>query len=94
MYFVAYADYTKNIADTCVVKHLLEKIGETGDTLCDNKNVSFTVREDKDYDYIHVLNMNCLENATENFNIKYKGKVLSGEIKVGEIKEYVIEKRQ
>ena len=92
VYFVAYADYTKNIADTAVMKYLLEKVGESGNSLCDNKNVSFTVREASDKYYIHVLNMNCLPNATEEFNITYKGKNISGEIAVGEIKEFEISK--
>ncbi len=92
VYFVAYADYTKNIADTCVVKHLLERIGSGGDTVCDNKNVSFTVRETDDKYYVHVLNMNCLPDTVENFNITVKGHLLSGEIAVGEIKEFEIVK--
>ena len=75
-----------------ILSYLMKKIGEEGQSFCDNNNVSFTVREDCDKYYVSVLNMNCFEDDEQEFNIEYKGHKISGRIKVGEILDYVIEK--
>lgn len=92
IYFVAFKDYVESENDTLVLSHLMKIIGREGDIYCDNKNLSFTVRETDDEYRISVLNMNCLENADESFNITFKGYNLSSSVKVGEIKDFVLKK--
>ena len=92
IYFVAFKDYVESENDTLVLSHLMKLIGREGDIYCDNKNLSFTVRETDDEYRISVLNMNCLENADESFNITFKGYNLSSSVKVGEIKDFVLKK--
>lgn len=91
VYFGAFKDYFNKPWAIKTMTHLLESIGKNGDVVCDNKNVSFTIRKQNDGKYsVAVLNMNCLPNATENFNLKIYGKTISDTISVGEIKDYII----
>ena len=92
IYFLAFKDYIKDEKEIAILFKLMKKIGEEGQSFCDNNNVSFTVREDCDKYYISVLNMNCFENDEQEFNIEYKGHKISGKVKVGEILDYVIQK--
>ena len=92
IYFLAFKDYIKNEKEIAILSQLMKKIGEEGESLCDNNNVSFTVREDANKYYISVLNMNCYEEDEQEFNIEHKGHKISGKIKVGEILDYIIEK--
>ena len=91
VYFVAFKEYFNQDWAIKSVKRLLENIGNGGDIVCDNKNVSFTVREQEDGKYvIDVLNMNCLPNATENFTLRFYGKTICDSVCVGEIKQYTV----
>lgn len=91
IYFGAFKEYYHKPWAIKAMTHLLEEIGNSGDIICDNKNVSFTVRKQDNGKYsVSVLNMNCIPNATEKFNIKLYGKTISDEIKVGEIKDYIL----
>ena len=78
--------------DIKVLTHLMTAIGESGDTRCDNPNVSFTVRETESEYRISVLNMNCLEGADEEYRIIFRGHKLAGKINVGQIIDHVIVK--
>lgn len=92
VYFTAFKDYPCRENDIEVYKYVLKLMGENSLSQCNNNNVSFTIRETQDNYYIHALNMNCLENASEEFTIKFNGKELSATIAVGEIKEFIIDK--
>lgn len=92
IYLVAFGDYIKNENDIKVLTHLMTAIGESGDTRCDNPNVSFTVRETESEYRISVLNMNCLEGADEEYRIIFRGHKLAGKINVGQIIDHVIVK--
>lgn len=91
VYLCAFKEYYNKPWAIDLVAHLLEYVGKQGDFICNNKNVSFTVRQLSEKQYVvNVLNMNCLLNATENFTLSVFGKTISDSIKVGEIKEYTI----
>ena len=90
VYFTAFKDYITDEKDVELYEKVMRTIGETGDERCDNNNVSYAVRETENEYRISVLNMNCIEGADEKFTIEYKGRKISDEIKVGEIREYVL----
>lgn len=91
VYFCAFKEYFAKQWAVDAVSYLLSAVGQNGEIVCDNKNVSFTVRDVGNGEYvIHVLNMNCLPDATENFTIRFYGQTISGSICVGEIKQYPI----
>ena len=92
IYLVAFKDYIKNENDIKVLSHLMDIIGESGDTHCDNPNVSFTVRETESEYRISVLNMNCLEGADEEYRIDFRGHKLAGKVNVGQIIDHIIAK--
>ncbi len=92
IYLVAFKDYIKNENDIKILSHLMTIIGESGDTHCDNPNVSFTVRETESEYRISVLNMNCLEGADEDYTIDFRGYKLAGKVNVGQIIDHVIAK--
>ncbi|MBO5068450.1 MAG: beta-galactosidase trimerization domain-containing protein [Clostridia bacterium] len=92
VYFIAFNEYISKESDIEVYKKVLDIIGKNGDEYCDNPNISYTVRETDDKYIIDVLNMNCLENAVEKFNISYKGQTVSGKIEVGQIKKFILDK--
>ena len=88
VYFIALKDYVEKEEDISVLKKVLEIVGEKSEWRCDNNNVSFTVREECGRYYVNVLNMNCIEDKSERFTIRFRGHVISDEIGVGEIKEF------
>lgn len=92
VYFVALKEYIKKEDDVHVLSHVLDMIGKQGDIKCNNNNVSFTVRKTDEEYLISVLNMNCLENSDEDFNISFNRQNISGNVKVGEIKEFILKK--
>ena len=92
VYLLAFKDYVKNENEIEIISYLMKFIGQSGNSFCDNINVSFTVREDADKYYLSVLNMNCIEDDIQEFNIAYKSHKISGKIKVGEILEYMLDK--
>jgi len=92
VYFIAFKEYITNENDIKLISHVLEIMGKDGDILCDNNNVSFTVRHTEEKYYISVLNMNCVQNADEEFTINFKGRIVSGKVNVGEIKQFTIDK--
>lgn len=92
IYLVAFKDYIKNENDIKVLSHLMDIIGESGDTHCDNPNVSFTVRETETEYRVSVLNMNCLEDADEEYRIDFRGHKLAGKVNVGQIIDHIIAK--
>ena len=92
LYFVAFKDYITYEIDVALYEKVLKIMGETGEERCDNSNVSYTVRETENKYFISVLNMNCIEGADEKFTIEYKGQKVSGEIKVGEVLEFALNK--
>jgi hypothetical protein len=92
VYFIAFKDYIEKENDVKILSSVMDLIGKEGDIKCDNNNVSFTVRETQSEYLISVLNMNCIETADENFNITFKGKTFSGNVKVGEIKDFILKK--
>ncbi len=92
IYLVAFKDYIKNENDIKVLSHLMTLMGETGDTHCENPNVSFTVRETENEYRVSVLNMNCLEDADEDYTINFRGHKLAGKVNVGQIIDHVIAK--
>lgn len=92
VYFTAFKEYAEEDWAVETISHLLEIAGEEGDFKCDNKNVSFTVREiEKNKFSVSVLNMNCVTGNKEFFNLKAFDKVISDVISVTEIKNYEIE---
>ena len=70
----------------------MDIIGKQGDIKCDNHNVSFTIRETENEYIISVLNMNCIDDADEQFTVEFNGTNISGKVAVGEIKDYKIAK--
>ncbi len=92
VYFMAFKDYFTKESEVEISKHLLTLIGKDGDVVCDNNNVSFTVRDCGDEYLIHVLNMNCIPGSDEAFTLNFNGEVIKDTICVGEIKEYLIKK--
>lgn len=92
VYFTVIKEYVTDEKDVELYKKVMRIIGETGYERCDNNNVSYTVRETENEYLISVLNMNCIEGADEKFTIEYKGQKVSGQIKVGEILEFAINK--
>jgi hypothetical protein len=92
VYLMTFADYVVEEADTIVHRAVLKMMGQKSLQKVDNANVSFTVRETDTEYVVSVLNMNCIEGATEKFNLTCYGNEISDEIAVGEIKEYVFEK--
>lgn len=92
VYFAAFKDYVETEKDTEVLAHTLTTMGKAGDIICDNANVSFTVRETADEYNVSVLNMNCFEGLEEAFNITFRGYTVSGKVKVGEIFSQSIKK--
>ncbi len=92
IYLVAFKDYIKNENDIKTLSHLMTLMGKSGDILCNNSNVSFTVRETENDYRISVLNMNCIEGADEEYEICVKGHKVCGKIKVGEIDDYILAK--
>lgn len=91
VYFCAFKEYFARQWAVDAVSHLLSFVGDQGNIICSNKNVSFTVRKLSDVEYcIYVLNMNCLPEATEEFTMNIYGKTISDCICVGEIKKYTI----
>ncbi|MBR7110315.1 MAG: hypothetical protein IKC83_00415, partial [Clostridia bacterium] len=92
VYFIANREYITCENDAQILSTVMTLIGKSGDVQCDNSNVSFTVRETENRYYLSVLNMNCIDGADEEFNINYKGYIVSGSVKVGEIKDYVFDK--
>ncbi len=93
VYFVAFKDYIEKENDVKILSFLLELIGKQGEIKCDNNNISFTVRENDGEYIISVLNMNCIENSIEEFNIQFKDLTISGTVAVGEIRDYLIKKK-
>ena len=92
VYFIAFKDYVTDEKGVKLYEKVMRTVGETGDEWCDNSDVSYTVRE-TDCEYrVSVLNMNCIEGADEKFTIEFKGRKISDEIKVGEIREYILNK--
>lgn len=92
VYFAAFKEYPVRDWAIETISHLLEIVGNEGDFICDNKNISFTVRElDKNRFLVSVLNMNCIPGNREFFNLKVFDKVISDVIRVTEIKNYEIE---
>jgi hypothetical protein len=89
VYFIALCDYIKQEQDIKVLKNTLKLLGQKSNFKCDNKNVSFTVREFEGKHHVSVLNMNCFENNVEKFNLTVYGKSISDEIAVGEVKQYI-----
>ena len=92
IYFLAFKDYIKEEKEIAILSHLMKVIGNKGDAFCDNHNVSFTARDGGDRYYISVLNMNCIESDVQEFNIDFKGRKISGKVKVGEILDFEIKK--
>ena len=91
VYFCAFKEYFAKQWAVDAVSHLLSIVGANGDIVCDNKNISFTVRELENNKFlIHVLNMNCLQGAKEQFTLRFRDKTISDSICVGEIKQYTI----
>ena len=92
MYFIANKEYISCENDTQILSTVLKLIGKSSDAICNNNNVSFTVREDDKNYYISVLNMNCIDGADEEYEIIFKGNKLSSFIKVSEIQDFVLNK--
>lgn len=91
VYFCCFKDYFSKPWAIDTVAHLLEIVGNDGIIKCNNKNVSFTVRQlDEGKLKIDMLNMNCLPDAKEYFVLTVGDKEIADSIDVGEIKEYVI----
>ena len=91
VYFCAFKEYFAKQWAVDAVSYLLSAVGQQGEIVCDNQNVSFTIRKLENGEYvIHVLNMNCLPTATEKFTIRFYGETISDSIAVGEIKQYSI----
>ena len=92
VYVMTYSDYVKSECDTGVHRAVLKMLGEQSAERVDNDSVSFTVRETEDEYIISVLNMNCIEGASERFKLTYYGHEIEDNIAVGEVKEYTIKK--
>lgn len=91
VYFGAFKEYFAKQWAVDAVSYLLSSVGQQGEIVCDNHNVSFTVRKLENGEYvIHVLNMNCLQDATEQFTIRFYGQTISDRIRIGEIKSYSV----
>ena len=91
VYFSAFTDYYDEHWSIDVMTHVLELAGEDGEFKCNNKNVSFTVREVSEKTFtVNVLNMNCIPDSIENFVLTIYGKTIKDSINTGEIKEYLI----
>ena len=92
IYLVAFKDYIKNENDIKVLSHLMTEIGKSGDTFCDNNNVSFTVRETENEYRVSLLNMNCIEGSDEEYNLTFRGHTVSGRIGIGETADFILKK--
>lgn len=92
VYFIANKEYITCENDTQILSTVLKLIGKDSDMICNNNNISFTLREDNQKYYLSVLNMNCIDGADEEYELIVKGRNISGAIKVGEIQDFVFDK--
>lgn len=93
VYFLALKEYVETEQDIQVLEKVLQIVGAESEWTCDNNNVSFTIHEDDETYYIDVLNMNCVENNSEEFSIERNGKtVYRSSVSVGEIKSFAVAK--
>lgn len=93
VYFIALTDYIKEEQDIAVLNKTLELLGEKSNFKCDNPNVSFTVRDDGKTIYVDVINMNCFDDNVEQFTLTVYGEKITDKIKVGQIKNYLLDRR-
>ena len=91
--FIALSDYIKTEENITLLKKTLALLAKESNFKCDNNNVSFTVRKDCDKLYIDVINMNCFDDDEQEFNLSVYGQNIKDKIKVGQIKNYILDRR-
>lgn len=90
VYYSSFAEYFSEDWAIGATAHLLQKLGESQGTVCDNPNIAFTKRLlENGETVIDALNMNCLlEDGVEYFKLTLPGKELHGAAREGSISTY------
>lgn len=93
LYFGTFADYNSPDGKLEIMKYVLQKMGEaSADIVCNNPNISFTVREKDDGSVVvDALNLSANSDKKQKFELSFSdGAKIKDSIKPCEIKTYTL----